>query len=147
MFMGCHLSPKVFIPRQSWETWPENLTFIGLFGPQNLNVSHLGQKCVQFRTPCHPSPEHLLEIVQYIEERPDHGWRRGYMTPPLPEYPDREIPELKLNVELNIQIIRSYLRLRHGRSLESYFQKEKKRPFHAMPRNRNRSTNFTGLGS
>jgi hypothetical protein len=63
------------------------------------------------------------------------------MTPPLPEYLNREIPELKLNVELNIQIIRSYLRLRYRRSLESYFQKEKK-SLHAMPRNRNYSTNF-----
>ena len=39
--------------------------FFGLFDLQNLNVTVTSGRSVQFSAPCHASPEHSVEIVQY----------------------------------------------------------------------------------
>lgn len=62
-FLGNH--GKIPINGNSADAGSETLVFFGLFGSQNRSVTVTWTKLVQFRTFCHPSPEPLVEIVQY----------------------------------------------------------------------------------
>jgi hypothetical protein len=62
-FLGNH--GKITISGGPANAGPEIFAFLGLFGPQNPAVTVTYTKSVQFAMLHHPSPEHLVEIVQY----------------------------------------------------------------------------------